>query len=313
MDIESVCIFGGCGFVGRSVAEAAATRGLRVRVVTRSPMRARSLLVLPTLEAVAADPNDAAALARVLDNMDAAVNLVGILHEGGHATFRSAHVELPRKIAEACRAAGVRHLVHMSALGASRDAPSEYLRSKAEGEESARSSGVACTVFRPSVMFGEHDRFLNFFATLLRYFPVIPLAAARARFQPIWVEDVARAIVAGIGDKRAFGEAYALCGPRVYTLAELVRAVGAIIGHRRPVVGLPGPAAQLQALVLEHLPGRKMTRDNLRSMRVDNVCPDGFPAIFGFEPSPLEAIVPQYLARAGLRDRYDKYRHYAGR
>jgi NADH dehydrogenase len=276
-------------------------------------MRARELLVLPTLEAVVADPNDAAALPRVLDNMDAAVNLVGILHEGGHATFRSAHVELPRRLAEACRAAGVRHLVHMSALGAARDAPSEYQRSKAEGEESARSAGVPCTILRPSVIFGEHDRFLNFFATLARYFPVIPLAGARARFQPVWVEDVARAIVAAIGDKRAVGAAYALCGPRVYTLAELVRTVGAITGHRRPVVGLPAPAEQLQAFVLEHLPGKKMTRDNLRSMRVDNVCPDGFPEIFGFEPSPLEAIVPQYLAREGLRDRYDKYRHYAGR
>ncbi len=265
MDIESVCIFGGCGFVGRSVAEAAATRGLRVRV------------------------------------------------EGARATFRSAHVELPRKIAEACRAAGVRHLVHMSALGASRDGPSEYLRSKAEGEESARSAGVACTIFRPSVIFGEHDRFLNFFATLLTYFPVIPLAGARARFQPIWVEDVARAMVAAIGDKRTFGEAYGLCGPSAYTLAELVRAVGEITGHRRPMVGLPEPAAQLQALVLEHLPGKKMTRDNLRSMRVDNVCSAGFPPIFGFQPAPLEAIVPAYLAREGLRDRYDKYRHYAGR
>ena len=313
MDIESVCIFGGCGFVGRSVAEAAATAGLRVRVVTRHPPRARSLLVLPTLEVMAGDPNDAASLPPLLDNMDAAVNLVGILHEGGGATFRSAHVELPRKIAEACRAAGVRHLLHMSALGASRDGPSEYQRTKAEGEEAARAAGVPCTVFRPSVIFGEHDSFLNMFATLLRFFPVIPLAGAGARFQPVWVEDVARAMVASLGDHRTVGEAYALCGPNVYTLADLVRAVGDMTGHRRAIVGLSDGVASLQAAIMERLPGKMITRDNLRSMKVDNVCSGPFPAIFGFTPTPLEAVAPRYLAHDTMRDRYDKYRHYAGR
>jgi len=313
MDIQSVCIFGGCGFVGRSLAEAAATGALRVRVVTRQPMRARSLTVLPTLEVAAGDPNDAAQLPRLLDDMDAAVNLVGVLHAGGGATFRSAHVELPRKIAEACRAAGVRHLLHMSALGASRDAPSEYLRTKAEGEEAARSAGVPCTIFRPSVIFGENDKFLNVFAQLVRWFPVVPLAGAAARFQPVWVEDVARAMVAALGDHRTVGQAYELCGPAVYTLADLVRAVGDMTGHRRAVVGLPGPLAQMQAFMLEHLPGKMMTRDNLRSMQVDNVCAGPFPDVFGFQPTPLEAVVPQYLAHDTLRDRYDRYRHYAGR
>jgi len=313
MDIDSVCIFGGCGFVGRSVAEAAATAGLRVRVVTRHPPRARALLVLPTLEVMAGDPNDAAALPRLLDNMDAAVNLVGILNEGGGATFRSAHVELPRKIAEACRAAGVRHLLHMSALGASRDGPSEYQRSKAAGEEAARAAGVPCTIFRPSVIFGEHDSFLNMLATLTRLFPVIALAAANARFQPVWVEDVARAMVASLGDHRTVGETYALCGPAVYTLAGLVRAVGDMTGHRRAIVALPEALASLQAAILERLPGKMITRDNLLSMKVDNVCAGPFPAVFGFEPARLEAVAPRYLAHGTLRDRYDKYRHCAGR
>ena len=313
MDIKSVCIFGGCGFVGRSVAEAAATAGLRVRVVTRHPASARELLVLPTVEVVAGDPNDAQSLPRLLDNMDAAVNLVGILHESRRATFRSAHVELPRKIAEACRGAGIRHLLHMSALGASRDGPSEYLRTKAEGEEAARSAGVPCTIFRPSVIFGEHDNFLNMFAALLRWFFVIPLAGANARFQPVWVEDVARAMVASLGDHRTVGEAYELCGPSVYTLADLVRAVADMTGHRRPIVALPGPVASMQAAIMERLPGKMITRDNLRSMQVDNVCSKPFPAVFGFQPTPLEAVAPRYLAHDTMRDRYDKYRHYAGR
>jgi NADH dehydrogenase len=163
------------------------------------------------------------------------------------------------------------------------------------------------------VIFGEQDSFLNFFATLTRFFPMIPLAGARARFQPIWVEDVARAYAAAIGDKRTVGETYELCGPTVYTLADLVRAVGRITGHSRAVVGLPGPAAQVQAFMLEHLPGKKMTRDNLRSMQVDNVCAGAFPPIFGFQPAALEAVVPRYLGVAAQHDRYDKFRHYAGR
>jgi uncharacterized protein YbjT (DUF2867 family) len=315
MDIENVCIIGGSGFVGEAIADEACARGYRVRVLTRSGPRARRLLVLPTAEAMVADPNDEKALARALAGMDAVINLVGILHEGGRSTFQSAHVELPRKIGRASRSAGVRHLLHMSALGASTSAPSRYLRSKAEGEASAREAEaiLPATIFRPSVIFGERDRFLNLFATLLKAFPVIPLGAARARFQPIWVEDVARCFVGAIGDPRTFGHAYELCGPRAYTLEELVRFVGEAIGRRRRIVRLPSALATLQAFMFEHLPGKLLTRDNLRSMSVDNVCGGDFPAVFGFAPSSLEAVVPQYLAPTSTRSRYIQYRHNAGR
>ena len=315
MEISSVCIIGGSGFVGRSIAEQASTRGYRVRVVTRSAPRARRLLVLPTLETLVADPNDEKSLARCLDNMDAVVNLVGILHPGARASFDSAHVELPRKIARACRAAGVRQFLHMSALGASPTAPSEYLRSKAAGEAAVRESGgeLPFTIFRPSVIFGESDRFLNLFARLARMFPVIPLGGAGAKFQPIWVGDVARAFVSSLGDPRALGSAFELCGPRVYTLEELVRFAASTIGHPRRIVALPGALASVQAFVFEHLPGKLLTRDNLRSMSVDNVCAGPFPQVFGFEPSPLEAVVPEYLGGTGSRARYQRFRHYAGR
>jgi uncharacterized protein YbjT (DUF2867 family) len=315
MDIESLCILGGSGFVGRSVAEQACARGYRVRIVTRSAPRARPLRVLPTCEILIADPNDEASLARALENMDAVVNLVGILHASRRASFETVHAELPRKIAAACRAAGVRQFLHMSALGASASAPSHYLRSKAQGEIAVRETAdiLPYAIFRPSVIFGEHDRFLNLFATLVRFFPVIPLAGARARFQPIWVEDVARAFVAVLGDARTFGKTYDLCGPRAYTLEELVRFVADTLGRRRYIVRLPAGVASLQAFVFEHLPGKLLTRDNLRSMSVDNVCSGPFPHLFGLTPSPLEAIAPGYLAGSGTRARYNQYRHNAGR
>jgi uncharacterized protein YbjT (DUF2867 family) len=315
MDIESICIIGATGFVGRSIAEQACSRGCRVRVVTRSTPRARPLLVLPTLEIMLADPHDEASLARAFEGMDAVVNLAGILHEHGGASFQSVHVELPRKIVRACRSTGVRRLLHMSALGASPTGPSRYQRSKGEGEAAVREAGgtLAFTIFRPSVIFGEHDRFLNLFASLIRLFPVIPLGAAHARFQPIWVEDVARCFVAALDRPRTFGAAYDLCGPRAYSLEELVRFVADTLHRRRRIVRLPAALAALQALVFEHLPGKLVTRDNLRSMSVDNVCAGPFPEVFGFQPAALEAIVVQYLTDESVRARYQQYRHLAGR
>jgi len=315
MDIETVCIVGGAGFVGRSVADQACAAGYRVRVVTRSRPRARHLMVLPTLEVMVADVGTDAGLARALEGMDAVVNLAGILAPKGRSTFKSVHVDLPRRIATTARKEGVRRFVHMSALGASKSGPSEYQRSKAEGEEAVRTgaSEYAWTIFRPSVIFGEHDHFLNLFAGLARMSPVIPLARPQARFQPVWVEDVARCFVGSLGDPRTFAQPYELCGPKVYTLEELVRFAGACVGARRPIMRLPEALAQMQAFTFEHLPGKLITRDNLRSMSVDNVCSGTFPAVFGFMPSPMEAVVPEYLARSMSRGRYDQYRHHAGR
>jgi NADH dehydrogenase len=315
MDIDSVCIVGGSGYVGRSVADHIGTSGRRVRVITRSRPRAMPVAVLPTAEVMVANPHDPRDLDRAFDGMDAVVNLVGILNESGRQTFRACHVELPRQVALACRRAGVRHLLHMSALGADPDGPSAYQRSKGEGEAAVRDAAgdVPVTVFRPSVIFGEADRFLNLFAGLVRVFPVLPLASAHARFQPVWVEDVARCFAAALGDPRTFGQVYELGGPRAYTLEELVRFVASTLGKRRKVLPLPEPLGRLQALVMEHVPGKPMTRDNLASMRVDNVCAGPFPPVFGFEPAAMEAVVPEYLRGSVARSRYAKYRHYAGR
>ena len=315
MQIASACIVGGSGFVGSAVADHLCARGLRVRVLTRSRPRAMRLAVLPTVEIMVCNPHEPAELARAFDGMDAVVNLVGILHEGGPRTFRANHVELPRTVAQACTRAGVQQLLHMSALGADAAGPSAYQRSKGEGEAAVRATAgtIPLTIFRPSVIFGEGDNFLNLFATLVRLFPVIPLAAAGARFQPIWVEDVARCFAESVGNPLAFGAVYELGGPKVYTLEELVRFVAATLGRKRAIVRLPAPLGTLQAFVLEHLPGALMTRDNLRSMSVDSVCAGPFPAAFGFKPAALEAIVPEYLAGSVARSRYSRYRHYAGR
>ena len=315
MDIRSICLVGGSGFVGRALADQLATRGLRVRVITRSLPRAMPLTVLPTVELMVADPHDPAHLRAAFEDMDAVANLVGILHEGGRQSFDGAHAELPRKVVAACRSAGVQHLLHMSALGASPSAPSRYQRTKAAGEEAVRNAGadLPFTIFRPSVIFGEGDRFLNLFAKLVRGFPVLPLGGARSRFQPVWVEDVARAFAEALGNPRCFGQAYELCGPRAYTLEELVRFVAATVGREARIVPLGHSLAMLQAATLEFLPGKLMTRDNVRSMSVDNVSSQPFPEVFGFQPASLEAVVPEYLAPITPRARYAAYRNQAGR
>jgi uncharacterized protein YbjT (DUF2867 family) len=310
MDIASVCLLGGTGFVGRAIADQATARGIRVRVLTRSLPRARKLAVLPTVELMTGNPHDEKTLEAAFEGMDAAMNLIGILHESRTQRFTDVHAELPRKVAQACRAGGVQHVVHVSALGASEKAPSRYLRSKAAGEAALRlaSTEVPWTVLRPSVIFGEDDRFLNLFAELVKLFPVVPLGSAHARFQPIWVEDVARCAIAALGNPVAYGEAFELCGPRVYTLEELVRFVASTLGLDRAVVALPAPLAELQAFVLEHLPGKLMTRDNLRSMRVASICSGRPPAFCALEPSSIEAIVPAYMGPQSIGARYARYR-----
>jgi NADH dehydrogenase len=316
MKISSVCVIGGTGFLGRHVVERLTAEEVFVRVPTRRRERAKHLILLPTVDVVNMDVHDARALGRLIAPVDAVINLAGILHEGRGQTFERVHVELPRKIVAACREHGVKRLLHVSALKASLDAPSAYLRSKAEGESqirSAQATGLQTTVFRPSVVYGRGDHFLNLFAKLARLLPVLPLGCPDARFQPIFVEDIARAIAQSLGDAHTFGHTFNLCGPRAYTLRELVEFVCRTLGLERKVIGLNPTLSMLQALVLEHVPGKLMTRDNVHSMRVDNTCTGPFPEVFGFTPTPLEAVVPTYLAGKTPRMRYDRFRVRASR
>jgi NADH dehydrogenase len=312
MELKKVCVIGGSGFVGCHVVQSLSAQRYLVRVPTRDRERAKSLILLPTVDVVDADVHDPAVLARLLRGMDAVINLVGVLHDGrGTRSFEEAHVGLTRKIIEACAQTGVRRYVHMSALGADVNGPSRYLRTKGAAEALVRASKLDWTIFRPSVIFGREDRFLNMFARLQKLLPVIFLARPRARFQPVYVEDVAAALVASLENRDAYGKTYELVGPRVYTLRELVTLVGNLTGHRRPVIGLGDTLSYLQALVLEFLPGRLMTRDNYHSMQVDNVSNQPFP--FGIRPAALEAEAPTWLATASPRARYRAYRGHARR
>ena len=236
-------------------------------------------------------------LARVLAGCEAVVHLVAILH-GSEAEFERVHVQLPQRVAAACNAAGVRRVVHVSALGVAPDAPSRYLRSKAAGEQVWRESGLDVTVLRPSVIFGARDRFLNLFAQLQALAPFVPLGGAHARFQPVWVEDVAAAVVRCLDQPATIGQVFECAGPQQFTLADLVRLAGRLSGHPRPVLPLPGALARLQALVMECLPGEPlMSRDNVDSMQVPNVATPGEPGLeaLGVQASGVEGVAAGYL------------------
>lgn len=298
--IGRVLLIGGYGFVGSQVVAALAARGVRMTVAARRRERAKHLIMLPTVEAVEADVNDDATLARLCAGHDAVINLVGIL-KGGNGQpyglgFARAHVELPGRVARAARVAGVQRLVHVSALKAANDAPSGYLRSKAAGEAAVRAEFPGATIFRPSVIFGRGDSFLTMFASLLKIAPVVPLASPDALFQPVWIGNVAEAIVEALLRPEAEGQTYELCGPRTYTLRQLVEYAGEVSGHRRPIIGLSPSMSWLQAFAMETI-GGPMTRDNLASMSVPNVCEEGCALPFGLMPAALEDIAPGYLAR----------------
>ena len=305
MEYRFVLVIGGSGFIGGHLIAKLSESGRRMIVPTRRYERAKHLAVLPGVDnVVEADIQDDAVLNRLMRGIDAVINLVGVLHSKRGTpygpAFAKAHVELPRRIVAACAANGVQRYLHMSALGADVNAPSMYLRSKADGEKAALSNpAVKTTVFRPSVVFGEDDRFLNLFASMQKYVPLMPLAGADAKFQPIYVQDVAQAFVHALDDDYTIGKIYELAGPTVYTLRDLVRLAGAYSGHPRPVFGLPPALARLQAFVLEHMPGGPiMSRDNLDSMKTDNVAKGKIAPELGIEPARLESIASYYLRRA---------------
>jgi NADH dehydrogenase len=308
MIINDVLVLGGSGFVGRHVCNRLVERGYRVTIPTRDRERAKDALIpLPTAEVVTADVHNPETLVRYMRGCGAVINLVGVLHDGrGKGSFREAHLELARKVIDACKRTGVTRLLHMSALNAAPDAPSAYLRSKGEAEMLVRESGLDYTVFRPSVIFGREDHFLNLFAKLQQMLPAIALAMPEARFQPVYVEDVARVYAESLTRLETFGLAFGLCGPRDYSLRELVRYAGELTGHRRPIIGLGPTLSNLQATLMGLLPVKIMTRDNLRSMQLPSVCESEFP--FGIMPTALEAVAPMFLAQRTPRDRYNLFR-----
>ncbi|MDB5964265.1 MAG: complex subunit family protein [Polaromonas sp.] len=317
--MKKILILGGSGFLGSHLCEKLMEVPCRATVVTRRRSQAHHLQMLPMVDIAEVAQYDSSSLAPLLAEHDAVVNLVAILH-GNEARFDQAHVQLPLALARACESVGQRRVVHVSALGAGVEAPSMYQRSKGRGEALLLGSGLDVSVLRPSVMFGEGDRFLNLFAKLQQVFPVMPLGHADARFQPVWVEDVASAIVRCLADRSTIGQTYEACGPEVYSLRELVRLAGRCAGvnggEGRPVIGLPDALARLQAWFMELAPGEPlMSRDNLDSMKADNIASGKLPGLqaLGIKPATIGAVAPLYLGAQGLRSGLMAKRKTAGR
>jgi len=300
MKNQCVCILGGTGFVGRHLANTLSASGRSCRVLTRHPQRHRDLKLVPGCEVVGVDEFSAEAMGPAMEGCDALVNLAGILNEGGGRSFEGTHVTLVENALGAADAAGVRRYLHMSALHAdAATAPSAYLRTKGRGEDEAHAGamlGIAVTSFRPSVIFGPGDSFFNRFAGLLRALPgPFPLACAGARFSPVYVRDVCAAMRVCLDSDATAGQRYQLCGPRTFTLRELVEYTGARIGRRVRVIPLGDGLAKVQAKVLEHLPGRPLTTDNLLSLGVDSVCTENGLRALGVKATDIDAVVPGYL------------------
>ena len=315
MIINRVLLLGGSGFIGTAVAEQLARQDILVTVITRRRERGNHLFLLPTVDVVEADVFNAAQLEELIRHHDAVINLTGVLH----GDFERVHVTLPKMVAEACVKTGVNRLINMSALNADPDGPSEYLRSRGRGETAVRAVCAAnpwlnVTIFRPSVVFGEHDKFLNMFAGLVKLFPIIPLGSPDARFQPVWVNDVARAIVTSLHQSETRNQTYLLPGPKVYTLRALLEFVAAVKAKRCLIIGLGPSFSMLQARVFGMLPGKLITPDNVRSMSLPNTTDQPFPPLFG-HAAALENVAPAYLADpvAGGRKRYQQFRDAAGR
>lgn len=316
MSRPRIALFGGSGFVGTVLANQLVRADCGVRLFTRDRQHARALWLLPDTDVVALDVADEERVAQALVGCTAAVNLIGILHErrDNGVDFHRAHVGVVEHIIKACKHARVPHLLHMSALKAGPQAPSHYLRSKAEAErllqtESGRQ--FRTTVLRPSVIFGRHDSFLNRFAALLKLAPhVMPLAGCEAQLQPIYVGDVVATILALLRTSPRSGTTVVeIGGPQIMTLRAIVEYVAALIERPTSIVPLGGAVAGLIAWAMEFVPGKPLTRDNLRSLSVASVCaePNGLLAL-GIRPTPLDEIVPDYLSNHNLRGRYERYR-----
>jgi nucleoside-diphosphate-sugar epimerase len=317
---KQICIIGGTGFVGHHLINRLTSAGYQVRVPTRRRERHRDLLVNPRVQLIEANVFEPAQLRKLVAGCDAVINLVGILNETGSSGvgFTHAHVELPREIVDAMIATGVQRLLHMSALNAyPREEHSHYLRTKGEGEDlvhAAAAKGLQVTSFRPSVIFGPGDSFFNRFATLLKLTPLMfPLACADSKFAPVYVGDVADAMIHALQSAATIGKHCDLCGPETYTLAELVAYTARQLGMRRHIWKLSNSMSWMQARALEFVPGKPFSRDNYWSLQKDSVCNQKTLVEFGIRPTSIDAVVPGYLGQRTARGGYPRFRRGARR
>ncbi len=316
MKALNLCVLGGTGFIGSHLVYRLAGLGHSVTVLTRRPERHREFRIGSAVRLLETNPYDAAALQAAFQGMDCIINLVGILNEQGKSSYQGAHVDLPRTVVKAMRAAGVKRLLHMSALNADvNESHSRYLKSKGQGEDLVHHTpDIEATSFRPSVVFGPGDSFFNRFAQLLGMTPLVfPLACAGSRFAPVFSGDVTDAFVRSLNDDSLIGQRLELCGPKTYSLQQLVQYTAQVTGRNTRVIGLPDFAARIQGHLLGLVPGKPFTIDNYYSLQRDSVCKQPALAALGITPRSVEAIVPTYLGDSYTRAHYVRYRSQARR
>ncbi len=314
-----VTLVGGSGFIGRYAAQQFARAGWRVRVAVRRPHLAghmRTLGVVGQVEPMQANIRDDASIVRVVDGADCVVNLVGILAEGGKQRFDAVQAEGAERVADAAKAGGVRGLVQVSAFGAYPESGWVYAGTPAAGAAAARAAYSDAPILRPSIVFGPEDQFFNRFAEMARFSPALPMVGADTRFQPVYVDNVAAAILAAAEHplSEVGGKTFELGGPNIYTFRALMKLLLATIRRKRLLVNLPFPVATAQAFVLDMLAkvtfttNGLLTRDQVRLLRVDNVVSEGAPTLedLGVEPTSVEAIIPSYLWRFRPKGQFDE-------
>jgi len=297
-----VTVFGGGGFIGRHIVQRLAAAGHSIRIAGRDTERAARLCTMGgvgQITPVAASITDEASSARAVAGADIVINLVGILFESRAGDFQRIQAEGAGRVARLAAAAGAKHFLHLSAIGADAGSPSLYAQTKAAGEAAVLAAFPSAIILRPSVVFGPDDQFFNRFAGLATMLPFMPVVSGETRFQPVYVGDVADAAMAALADPAAAGKVFELGGPRVMSMRQVLRYILDVTGRRRPMIALPEGFVRLQARLGELLPTPPLTRDQLILLGKDNVVSPnalGFQAL-GIEPKAVEAIVPAYLAR----------------
>ena len=317
--MRNIAIVGGTGFVGRHIVNRLSNSGQwTIKLFTRRREKHRDVLVLPNVQLITDSIHDQDKLNQHFEHCDVVINLVGILNEKGRdgEGFRQAHVNLTQKVVNACQANGVKRLLHMSALNAdAKEGKSHYLRTKGEAEDLAHSAqNISVTSFRPSVIFGRGDTFLNTFATMMQvpsYLFMLP--SGHAKFAPIWINDVVDAMLATIDNPASYGQRYNLCGPKVYTLQEIVQYVARVLGKKRLVMPLSNKLSSITASIMEFVPTKPYSKDNYLSAQVDSICSENHLAELGVTAHTMESIVPRYFNQPTYRTRYSKIRCQAGR
>jgi len=309
-------LFGGTGFVGRHLAFALFDQGCKVVIASRYPQRHKHLRVLPGVDIVEGDIHGANSLASLVHGADAVFNLIGILHDGtGKSTFEKVHAEFPENLAAACIEQGVQRLIHVSAIGTSVNAPSEYLKSKGRGEAAvvaAMNQGLDATVFRPSIIFGPNGGITQMFERMLRLsIGVFPVICPNALMQPVHVGDAASCIAQCLSESQTIGNCYDLAGPETFTLYEIVSIINELSGSRRKLIKVAEPVSRLMAAIMQYLPGKPLSPDNVASMQVPNVSEMPFPDYYASPLRGMRQTAEHWLI--ARESRYNALRWHSGR